>query len=160
MLPGCGSESDFELNREVEIDFSADYDPSLRLCWDSFQIEDDREVNEEFEWEEVDEGVDEREVLSMFLNDDEHDEYNYTAEYEMLFGQFAESENAVMGRPPAAKNVVKNLPFVVLIEEDLKKNNLICAVRKRWHWAGRYELPTDDPDYERTKRDQKAARVI
>lgn len=236
-----GSESDSDINHDVEIDFSADDDDisegdddqSLRLCWDSFQIEDHREVNEDFEWEEVDEGVDEREVLSMFLDDDdmsvmareesadvsrnldwevlldvqnleavpenvnegfnelnfgehEHDEYNYTAEYEMLFGQFAESENAIMGKPPAAKNVVKNLPLVVLSEEDLKKNNLICAVCKdemgvgekarqlpchhRYHgdcilpWLGirntcpvcRHELPTDDPDYERRKRDQRA----
>ncbi|XP_071905872.1 uncharacterized protein [Coffea arabica] len=74
-----GSESDSDINHDVEIDFSADDDdisegdddPSLRLCWDSFQIEDHREVNEDFEWEEVDEGVDEREVLSMFLDDDD-----------------------------------------------------------------------------------------
>ncbi|KAL3512386.1 hypothetical protein ACH5RR_025103 [Cinchona calisaya] len=241
-----GSESDPDVNHDVEIDFSADDDdddvsdagddPSFELCWDSFQIEDHREVNEDFEWEEVVEGVDEREVLSMFLDDDEvsvtvgeervgvfgnlewevllnvqnleanteignegfnelnfgdheHDEYNYTTEYEMLFGQFAESEIAIMGRPPAAKDVVKNLPLVVLSEEDSQKNNLICAVCKdemgvgekarqlpcnhRYHgdcilpWLGirntcpvcRYELPTDDPEYERRKRDQRAARV-
>lgn len=238
-----GSESDSDVNRDVEIDFSADDDvsdagddPSVGLCWDSFQIEDHREVNDDFEWEQVDEGVDEREVLSMFLEDDEisvtaredraavlgnlewevllnvqnleanpefgnvgfnelnfgdheHDEYNYTTEYEMLFGQFAESENAIIGRPPASKNVVNNLPIVVLSEEDSKKNNLICAVCKdemavgekarqlpcnhMYHgdcimpWLGirntcpvcRYELPTDNPDYERRKREQLAARV-
>ncbi|CAH9143867.1 unnamed protein product [Cuscuta epithymum] len=45
-------------------------DPSLRLCWESFQLEDRREVNRDYEWEEVDGRVDEREILSMFLDED------------------------------------------------------------------------------------------
>ncbi|CAI9113397.1 OLC1v1013992C1 [Oldenlandia corymbosa var. corymbosa] len=246
-----GSESDSDLS-DVEIEFDADDDddvenacaelsdegdddPSLGLCWDSFQIEDHREPNEDLEWEEVDEGVDEREVLSMFLDDDdddvsvmaredmigvmgglewevllnvhnmeanteigtegfnelnfgdhEHDEY-YATEYDMLFGNFAESENPLMGKPPASKDVVKNLPLVVFTEEDLEKNDLICAVCKddmavgqnsrqlpcnhRYHgdcilpWLGirntcpvcRYELPTDDQAYERRKNSLRAA---
>lgn len=247
-----GSESDSDLSHGVEIEFNADDvdeenacadlsaeegddDPNLGLCWDSFQIEDHREVNEDLDWEEVDEGVDEREVLSMFLDDDdvsvmaredmigvmaglewevllnvqnleanaeigtegfnelnfgdhEHDEYNYTTEYDMLFGQFPENES-MTGKPPAAKDVVKNLPLVVFSEEDLQKNDLICAVCKedmsvcqnarqlpcnhRYHgdcilpWLGirntcpvcRYELPTDDAEYESRKRDQRAALV-
>ncbi|KAK2633667.1 hypothetical protein Ddye_032726 [Dipteronia dyeriana] len=47
-------------------------------------------------------------------NDDEpffgdHDDFFHTAEYDMLFGQFTENENAWMGGPPASKSVVENL---------------------------------------------------
>lgn len=224
-------------------DDEEDASVTIPLCWDSLQLEDHRENNEDFEWEEVDGRVDEREVLSMFVDDDEasvslsispiiapedmvsvervgglgslewevllnannmdsnldreqdhnaepyfgdHDDYIYTAEYEMLFGQFADSENALMGRPPAAKFVVEKLPSVVLTKEDVN-NSAFCAVCKdelnvgesakqlpcthRYHgecivpWLGirntcpvcRYELPTDDADYERRKAAQRAA---
>ncbi|KAJ9163472.1 hypothetical protein P3X46_023137 [Hevea brasiliensis] len=216
---------------------------TVPLCWDSLRLEDHRENNEDFEWEEVDGRVDEREVLSMFVDDEEasvslsispiiahegmvsvervgelgslewevllnannldsnldhdqdnnaepyfgdHDDYIYTAEYEMLFGHFAENENALMGRPPAAKSVVEKLPSVVLTKEDVDDNNALCAVCKddinvgerakhlpcthRYHgecivpWLRirntcpvcRYELPTDDADYERRKAVQRA----
>lgn len=205
-------------------------DPSLRLCWGSFQLEDHRDVNEDFEWEEIDGRVDEREILSMFLDDDEisesagpedrarelenldwefllnvqnlepdpeirngefdmgrhmdQDDYNYTTEYELLFGQFAESEIGFVGRPPASKTVVRDLPTVAVSKDDLEKNNATCAICKdemnlgekarhlpcahRYHddcilpWLGirntcpvcRYELPTDDPGYERRRRVQ------
>lgn len=232
-LLDIGSDSDSDENVDVgiheegdddECDLSDPDDPSrCHLCLDSFQIEDHREVNEDFEWEEVDVRVDEREFLNMFLDDDdvpvtareervagmsnwewevllnsqtwdssvevglerfdfwlgdhEHDDYND----ELLFGQFVESENPIMGKPPAAKKVVKDLQVVVISKEDLEKNNVICAVCKdemgvgemakklpcnhRYHgdcilpWLGirntcpvcRYELPTDDPDYESRK---------
>ncbi|OMO69978.1 Zinc finger, RING-type [Corchorus olitorius] len=211
------------------------------------QSRDRRETNEDFEWEEVDGRVDEREVLSVFLDaadDDENsvslsispiiapedaatferaaglgtfgwevllnannletnpdvddnaepffadrDDYIYTAEYEMLFGQFAENENAVIGRPPASKSVVENLPSVVVSQEDVMNNNALCAVCKdevslgekmkqlpcahRYHgdciipWLGirntcpvcRHELPTDDPEYER-RRSQRAGGAL
>ncbi|XP_059303770.1 uncharacterized protein LOC132055799 isoform X2 [Lycium ferocissimum] len=159
----------------------SDDDPSVRLCWDSFQLEDHRDVNnEDFEWEEIDGRVDEREILSMFLDDDEEitesavareeeratelenlewefllnvhnlepdpeignggfdfgrhidqDDYNYTAEYELLFGQFAEGENGLVGgRPPASKTVVRDLPTVDVSKEDLEKNDATCAICK------------------------------
>uniref|UniRef100_A0A5B7AVM2 RING-type E3 ubiquitin transferase n=1 Tax=Davidia involucrata TaxID=16924 RepID=A0A5B7AVM2_DAVIN len=245
---GIESDSDEDENGAAGIDLNQederDDDTSFRLRWDSFQLEDHRDVNEEFEWEEVDGGVDEREILSMFFDADadedldasvsavipseeevgvgsvgalgnlewqvllnvhnldtnpeleldgvpylgDHEEYNYTAEYEMLFGQFAENENAFLGRPPASKTVVENLPLVLLTQEDVENNNALCAVCKdeisigeqakrlpcshRYHgdcivpWLGirntcpvcRYELPTDDPDYER-RRMQNAGRA-
>ncbi|KAF9671455.1 hypothetical protein SADUNF_Sadunf12G0049500 [Salix dunnii] len=210
---------------------------TIPLCWDSLQLEDQRENIEDFEWEEVDGRVEEREDLSMFIDDDEasvslsispliapeelvnverggldnlewqvllnannldhdrnselypggHDDYIYTAEYETLFGQFMENENAMMGRPPAAKSVVEKLPSVVLMKRDVESNNAVCAVCKddinvgervkqlpcmhRYHgecivpWLGirntcpvcRYELPTDDADYERRKVAERPA---
>ncbi|XWS60389.1 hypothetical protein CRYUN_Cryun07bG0032300 [Craigia yunnanensis] len=224
-----------------DVDDAADDDDGsvgIPLCWDSLQLEDCRETNEDFEWEEVDGRVDEREVLSVFVDGDDdensvsisispiigpedavsfervtglgtlgwevllnannletnpemyenaepffadHDDYIYTAEYEMLFGQFAENENVFIGRPPAAKYVVENLPSVVVTQEDVVNNNVLCAVCKdeinlgekmkqlpcthRYHgdcivpWLRirntcpvcRHELPTDDADYERRR---------
>ncbi|TKY54984.1 E3 ubiquitin-protein ligase RING [Spatholobus suberectus] len=186
---------------------------SIPLCWDSLQLEDNRDNNyEDFEWEEV---VDEREVLSMLddtsvsvsvgieeeqefgasnlewqilLNANnleganpepyfgDGEDYVYTAEYEMMFGQFNE-----VGRPPASVSVVRNLPTVVVTGDDVANDNAVCAVCKeefgvgerakqlpcshRYHgdcivpWLGmrntcpvcRYEFPTDDADYERRK---------
>lgn len=229
------------MDSQAEDDFRSDQahhdDTSIPFCWDSLQLDDHRETNEDFEWEEVDGLIDEREVLNMVLGPDDdgpvqifpvgepaeldvereenmesldwevllavgnldrtleiendsepylgHDGYVYTADYEMLFGQFAENENALMGRPPASKSVVKNLPVVVLTQADVENNNALCAVCKdeirvgeqakqlpcshRYHgdcivpWLGirntcpvcRYELPTDDPQYEQ-RRNRRA----
>ncbi|KAI4346269.1 hypothetical protein L6164_013335 [Bauhinia variegata] len=214
---------------------------SIPLCWDSIQLEDNREGNEDFEWEEVDGRVDEREFLSMFTVENDrsvstsvspviglgevgvvrvggmenlewevllnannldtnpdldhdaepyfgdHDDYIHTAEYEMMFGQFTENEDPLMGRPPASLSVVQHLPSVVLTKEDVEDNNALCPVCKnefnvgeqakelpcshRYHgdciipWLGirntcpvcRFELPTDDADYER-RRSQGSGR--
>ncbi|PPD98133.1 hypothetical protein GOBAR_DD04834 [Gossypium barbadense] len=219
---------------------------SIPLFWDSLQLEDRRETIEDFEWEEVDGRVDERDVLSVFVDGDDdvnsvslsispmiapedavsferaagletlewevllnannlettpemgenadpffadRDDYIDTAEYEMLFGQFAENENAFIGKPPASKSVVENLPCVVVTQEDVVNNNALCAVCKdevnlgekmkqlpcahRYHgdciipWLGirntcpvcRHELPTDDADYER-RRSIRAGRAL
>ena len=226
---------------------------SIPLCWDSLQLEDNRENNDDFEWEEVDGRVDEREVLSMLTVEDDrsvsvsvspitgieaeeaeegeevnvvrvggmenlewevllnannldtltspeldhdsdpyfgdHDDYIYTAEYEMMFGQFAENDNPLMGMPPASASVVRSLPSVVVTKDDVEGNNALCAVCKdefgvgehakvlpcshRYHgdcivpWLGirntcpvcRYEFPTDDADYERRKAQRSGRRV-
>ncbi|XP_022729026.1 uncharacterized protein LOC111284576 [Durio zibethinus] len=245
------SGDDCGIDVHVDDDYDIDDDDvsvTVPLCWDSLQLEDLRETNEDFEWEEVDGGVDEREVLSVLVDgdddDDENsvslsispiigpedtvtferaaevgtlgwevllnannlettpemdenaepffadrDDYIYTAEYEMLFGQFAENENAFIGRPPAAKSVVESLPSVVVTQEDLVNDNALCAVCKdeinlcekmkqlpcahRYHgdciipWLGirntcpvcRHELPTDDADYER-RRSLRAAGAL
>lgn len=229
---------DLQAEDDFRLDQAHDDDTSIRLCWDSLQLDDHRETNEDFEWEEVDDVIDEREVLNMVLGPDEegpipllpvgeavevdvgreenmvsldwevllavgnldrtleiehdsepyladHYDYIYTSEYDMLFGQFAENENALTGRPPASKSVVKNLPVVVLTQGDVENNNALCAVCKdeinvgelakqlpcshRYHgdcivpWLGirntcpvcRYELPTDDPQYEQ-RRNRRA----
>lgn len=246
---------EIEINSEDNNDFEVGRghvdDANLRLYWDSLQLED--HINDGFEWEEVDGGVDEREVLSVVIDrDDEEgegsvslspvgtptptpeeelsvervrgmenlewqvllnldslernpnlgpeadepylrvgdrDDYIYTAEYELLFGQFADNESGLMGRPPASINVVQNLMSVIITDEDVQKNNALCAVCKdavdvgekakqlpcshRYHgdcivpWLGirntcpvcRYELPTDDPEYEQ-RRAHRAGRQL
>lgn len=232
-----------DLHSVNEDDDDASYNNPI--FWDSFQLEDHRETNEDLEWEEVDGGLEEREVMSMYVdadNDDEnsislsispitvpedvvtvervgevenlewqvllnsdnletnpdldsftehyfgdHEDYIYTAEYEMMFGQFTENENALTGRPPASKIVLKQLPLVVLTQEYIEKNDAFCAICKdemnvgekakqlpcthRYHgdcivpWLRirntcpvcRHELPTDDAEYER-RRNQRGAR--
>ncbi|PWA52910.1 Zinc finger, RING/FYVE/PHD-type [Artemisia annua] len=107
------------------------------------------------------------------------EEYN-DADNEMLFGQFVDNGDLGLVKPPAAKRVVENLVNVVMTSED------VCAVckdeigvgemakrlpcRHHYHkecivpWLSirntcpvcRYELLTDDSDYER----RKAERVV
>ncbi|KAK7264402.1 hypothetical protein RJT34_32011 [Clitoria ternatea] len=251
-LAGFGSDSDsdednnafgiFGVNSDEDYNENDDVS-SIPLCWDSLQLEDnnnrDNNNYEDFEWEEVDGRVDERDVLSMLaLEDDsslsvsvspiteigeegdlvsvggggmenlewqvllnstpdlehdaepyfgDNDDYIYTAEYEMMFGQFAENDSPLVGRPPASVSVVGNLLSVVVTQDEVEKNhNTLCAVCKeefcvgervkmlpcshRYHgdcivpWLGirntcpvcRYEFPTDDADYERSKARRSA----
>lgn len=79
----------------VDDDFGDD-EANLRLCWDAFQIEDDDHArwdvpaHQHFEWEEVDGGVNEREVLTMFL-DAETD--NHTTIDDLEWEVFLNSHN-------------------------------------------------------------------
>ncbi|KAL4568602.1 hypothetical protein LXL04_024217 [Taraxacum kok-saghyz] len=103
----------------------------------------------------------------------------YTAEFDTLIGQFVETVRALRGSPPASKSIVDNLPLVTLKKNE--DDQSICAVCKdeisieekvtelpcRHHYHGdcilpwlsirntcpvcRFELPTDDVEYERSK---------
>uniref|UniRef100_A0A1J3HCF8 RING-type E3 ubiquitin transferase n=1 Tax=Noccaea caerulescens TaxID=107243 RepID=A0A1J3HCF8_NOCCA len=94
-------------------------------------------------------------------------------------------EYGVVGSPPASKSAVDRLPVVKITSEELSKGNMVCAIckdeivaeeriktlpcRHYYHgecivpWLGmrntcpvcRYELPTDDVDYERFRRSQR-----
>ncbi|MQM11788.1 hypothetical protein Taro_044701 [Colocasia esculenta] len=109
---------------------------------------------------------------------EEQEGFVYTSEYEILVGQFADHESFIKGNPPAARSVVERLPSVILTPLDVADDNAICAVCKdeilmedkakqlpcshHYHadcilqWLRirntcpvcRYELPTDDLDYE------------
>ncbi|GAB2270199.1 hypothetical protein Dimus_005107 [Dionaea muscipula] len=216
---------------------------SMPLYWDSFHLEEDQgDADKEFEWEEVEGGIDEREVFIMMVDPEEEesvsdlhisgpaeergiegdrgftnlgwevlltvghldrnaemdsdfgphfgdrDDYIYGAEHELMFGQLGVGEIGLVGRPPASKFVIDNLPPVVMTEEHTL-NNATCAVCKdemvvgvivkqlpcshRYHgecilpWLEirntcpvcRYELPTDDAEYER-RRSQTATRDL
>ncbi|KAI3452160.1 hypothetical protein Pfo_008825 [Paulownia fortunei] len=60
------------------------------------------------------------------------EDYILTMEYDALFGQLVENENALKGSPPAAKFVVENLPSMVWTKEEVGENNsvVVCAVCK------------------------------
>ncbi|KAF6171680.1 hypothetical protein GIB67_007201 [Kingdonia uniflora] len=111
----------------------------------------------------------------------EHDDYDYPTEYEMLFGQFTENEQSQRGSPPTARSFVEKLPSFCLTQEDVDSKNALCAVCKDdisveeeakllpcshyYHgdcilpWLNirntcpvcRFELPTDDTEYERQR---------
>ncbi|MCL7032693.1 hypothetical protein MKW94_013699 [Papaver nudicaule] len=102
--------------------------------------------------------------------------------FEQLLAQLAETDNTRRGAPPAAQCFVDNLPCVVISEEHEEHDGLVCAVCKDplpigttanqlpclhlYHpscilpWLNsrnscplcRYELPTDDKEYEEGKR--------
>ncbi|WOL12320.1 E3 ubiquitin-protein ligase [Canna indica] len=101
--------------------------------------------------------------------------------YEVLFGQLSEQDGNIKCSPPAAKSVIESLPSVIFTEEDAANDDTVCAVCKDgilvaemvkrlpcshlYHegcilpWLGirntcplcRFELPTDDPEYEKWK---------
>ncbi|GAB2270193.1 hypothetical protein Dimus_005097 [Dionaea muscipula] len=109
------------------------------------------------------------------------DDINYDAMYDLVFGRFGVNENSlVVATPAASKFVIDNLHSVVMTEEHMPSDAL-CAVCKdemlvgvmvkqlpcshQYHgdcilpWLEirntcpvcRYELPTDDAEYERRR---------
>lgn len=102
--------------------------------------------------------------------------------FEDLLEQIAETTSSRRGAPPAAVSFVKNLPRLVISKEHLKHDSISCAICKDFLLVGvevnqlpclhlyhptcilpwlsarnscplcRYELPTDDRDYEEVKR--------
>ncbi|KAK4253432.1 hypothetical protein QN277_010738 [Acacia crassicarpa] len=103
-------------------------------------------------------------------------------QFEDLLEHLAENDNSRRGAPPAAVSFVHSLPCVVISKEHEKHDELVCAICKDvlaigtevnqlpcshlYHtccilpWLSarnscplcRYELPTDDKDYEEEKR--------
>ncbi|PKA56585.1 E3 ubiquitin-protein ligase RING1 [Apostasia shenzhenica] len=132
--------------------------------------------------------MDHVEAISDF-GDDSEDFVNPLYE-EFPIGQVADHDSMTRACPPAAKMVVENLPSIMLTLEDLADNATLCAVCKdafsvgekakqlpcsHWYhqdcilpWFGirntcpvcRYELPTDDPEYERSKARRQAGGAV
>lgn len=144
------------------------------LEWEVLLAMNDLERHLEFENDEsIGDGI------SYLAANDDH-AYATDYDYDALFGQLLEIEGALKGSPPASKSVVESLPCVVFTDEDVSKN-VSCAVCKddilvgekvnrlpcAHHYHGdcivpwlsirntcpvcRYELPTDDADYEKNK---------
>lgn len=241
-IVGFGSDSDSDEEVEIASNISLRYDGGrapettfddmhLPIPWNNLRlVEDRRDLNEDLDWEEVEERLNEREILSVVIDsndggsvaqpeesedfeisergedstiphveweillsmnnleriapaeyegvDEDHTDFGYTSENEILFEQFAALENFIKGSPPAAKLVIEQLPSIVLTQSDMMNGNTLCAVCKddisleenpkqlpcshHYHaecilpWLRirntcpvcRYELPTDDPDYE------------
>ncbi|KAF8118701.1 hypothetical protein N665_0002s0017 [Sinapis alba] len=115
----------------------------------------------------------------------DHEDYIHTAEYDLLFEQFARAGITNLRFPPTSESFIENLPVVQLDVE----NDDDCAVCKdemsigseavlqlpcnhKYHgecivpWLKtrntcpvcRYELPTDDLDYEQRKRHRRTSR--
>ncbi|KAL6526294.1 hypothetical protein OROMI_029934 [Orobanche minor] len=156
------------------------------LEWEVLLAVNNSESTFEFEYADV------NNIIRNEVSRVNHEDYVLTMEYDALFGQLAENENALKGSPPAAKSVVENLPSVVLTKEEIGENNsnncVACAVCKdefavgenatklpcRHFYHGgciipwleirntcpvcRYELPTDDADYENKRSERVGDR--
>ncbi|KAJ7531055.1 hypothetical protein O6H91_14G030800 [Diphasiastrum complanatum] len=109
-------------------------------------------------------------------------DYVDAREFELLLQQFAENDNSRRGAPPAAKTAIDALPSVVIAQCHVVDGITVCAICKDglglgssakqlpclhlYHqgcilpWLGsrnscpvcRFELPTDDSDYEEQKK--------
>uniref|UniRef100_A0A0A9DJU3 RING-type E3 ubiquitin transferase n=1 Tax=Arundo donax TaxID=35708 RepID=A0A0A9DJU3_ARUDO len=109
-------------------------------------------------------------------------DYVDSRQFEMLLEQFAEDNNIGRGAPPAATSFIESLPSVVISTSHETNGGVMCPVCKDhmpirtiakqlpcmhlYHsscilpWLSsrntcpicRYELPTDDPEYERSKQ--------
>uniref|UniRef100_A0A0D9XNH5 RING-type E3 ubiquitin transferase n=1 Tax=Leersia perrieri TaxID=77586 RepID=A0A0D9XNH5_9ORYZ len=110
------------------------------------------------------------------------DDYVDARQFEMLLEQFAEDSNSRKGAPPAATSFIENLPSVIISACHQIEGDVICPICKDliptrarakqlpcthlYHsscilpWLSsrntcpvcRYELPTDDAEYERSKQ--------
>ncbi|XP_057435449.1 uncharacterized protein LOC130728117 [Lotus japonicus] len=117
-------------------------------------------------------------------------DYLDTRRFEDLLEHLAENDSSRRGAPPAAVSFVNNLPRIVIGKEHEKHGELVCAICKDvlapgtevnqlpcshlYHpscilpWLSarnscplcRYELPTDDKDYEEGKQNSDAGNVI
>jgi len=120
-----------------------------------------------------------REISRVFIGNP--GDYVDARQFEMLLEQFAEDSNTTRGAPPAATSSVENLPSVVISTSNEINGGVTCPVCKDdmpiqtiakqlpcmhlYHsscilpWLSsrntcpvcRYELPTDDTEYERSK---------
>lgn len=118
------------------------------------------------------------------------DDYVDARQFEMLLEQFAEDNDSRRGAPPAATSFIENLPSVIISASHQTNGDVICPVCKDpiptrarakqlpcmhlYHsscilpWLSsrntcpvcRYELPTDDAEYERSKQATTNVRDI
>lgn len=109
--------------------------------------------------------------------------------FDELLERLAEADDSRRGAPPAAVSFVNSLPRVVVSEEHEKQDGLACAICKDFLSVGtvvnqlpcfhlyhpscilpwltarnscplcRYELPTDDKDYEEGKRNTTSSSL-
>ncbi|MCO5607160.1 hypothetical protein L7F22_061353 [Adiantum nelumboides] len=110
--------------------------------------------------------------------------------FEELLQQLIDTDSTRRGAPPAAKSAIEGLSSVKIKQENLENGSALCAICKDvvalnepakqlpclhlYHsacilpWLSarnscpvcRYELPTDDPDYEEQRKGQSASQMV
>ncbi|PSS32782.1 E3 ubiquitin-protein ligase RING1-like [Actinidia chinensis var. chinensis] len=132
--------------------------------------------------------LEEPEVLLPFVGN--YGDYLDARGFDELLERLAEADSSRQGAPPAAVSFVNSLPRVVINEEHEKQDGLACAICKDFLSVGtvvnrlpcfhlyhpscivpwlrarnscplcRFELPTDDKDYDRGKRHTSSSLAI
>lgn len=120
------SSSDIENSSLGDDGVGAEVEVGRNIEWEVLLAVNNLERNLEFENGE--DSINGGEVPHINLPED----YILTMEYDALFGQLVDNDNASKGSPPAAKSVVENLPSLVLTKENVEENNsvVVCAVCK------------------------------
>ncbi|GAB4832472.1 hypothetical protein Ancab_006494 [Ancistrocladus abbreviatus] len=165
-------DNEYDYDREIDVSSVVSHNDEDDFLFDQYEDGNDDDSGEILILSDTDE---EREFRDDLEGVEEF-------EWDAMSMEAEENLHELTGNPPAAKSIVESLPGVRLHREDLGENEIVCAICEDeflleetvrqlpcghyYHgdcvlpWLKirntcpvcRYELPTDDPEYEFRKR--------